>query len=388
MKWLAAAALVLSLAAPSPASAGAPAYARLTWANGGTQAAGDAIIKNGAVYLQADAFEMAGLRLQWDKSHQRADFIGYGKSAAVRVGSTAAVLDGNPVRGMPAPFSYQGKLYVSARFFVMTLEGGSMAWDAKNRVFSAGGLHTYAGVSQTYGGRTYSIVKATGELFASGGKHGASVKLADLGSPLYDGVSMSFEPTKGGLLYLTILDNYGEPHLHNHAFTLILKNGSVIRKADVNYWQRYENNVTAYGNHLLLTDGKTLRIVEDGTGNVEQTLDLVKLGGEDDDYFVEGIADDFLLIRPNGSGLLTLVDRQSGASVKLYGKLLSAEGMEYATTNDVPYRGDMLHYVKRNGSALYFEDNGPFAKSNAPLIFSLPIPAGGGAVGADAAKQK
>ncbi|MBM7568533.1 stalk domain-containing protein [Paenibacillus sacheonensis] len=378
-KWLTAAVLAASLAAPviaAPAAAHAstPAYARLSWDSGGVSTV-SAMNKNGTVYLPADAFEMAGMRMQWDNAHQRADFTGYGRSTAVRIGSTSAVLDGAPVRGVPAPFMSQGKLYVSARYVVMTLEGNSIAWDAKNHVFSAKNLHTYAGVSQTYNGRTYSIVKGTGELFASGGKNGDPVKLADLGSQLFDGVTMKFQPTKGGLLYLTILDNYGEPHINNHVFTLVLKNGAVIRKASVGYWLRYEENVKSYGNHLLLTDGRTLRIIEDGTGNVEQTIDLVKLGGEEDDYFVEGIDDDFLLIRPNSSGLLTLVDRRSGGTVKLYEKLLDAEGAKYATTNDTPYYGDRLHFVKRAGDVLYFEDNSPLATNDKPLTYTLPVPA-------------
>ncbi|MBO7746874.1 copper amine oxidase N-terminal domain-containing protein [Paenibacillus sp. MWE-103] len=382
LKWLASAALAASLLAPATAvHAATPAYARLSW-DGGGDSLGTAIMKNGTVYVPANTLESAGMTVRWDKSRQRADYAGYGRSLAVRIGGTSAVLDGDPVRGMPAPFLYQGQLYLSGRFVVAALEGDSVAWDAKTRVFSAKHLHTYAGFSQTYGGRTYSVVKRTGELFASTGKNGAQVKLADLGSQLYDGVSMEFQPTEGGLLLLTITDNYGEPHLNDHRFALLLKNGAVIRQADVHYWQRFEKNVAAYGDHLLLTDGQTLRVIRDGTGAVEQTIDLVKLGGEDGPYFVEGAADDYLLIRPNASGLLTLVDRTTGASVKLYKQLLDAEGQAYATENDVPYHGDELHFVKRDGDTLYFEDDSPFAKDSGRLLpYKLPIPAEGGTSG-------
>ncbi|QHW32844.1 copper amine oxidase N-terminal domain-containing protein [Paenibacillus rhizovicinus] len=371
---LAAALVWPSIAAPKVAHAGTTAYVRLAWDNGG-ESSSNGIIKNGRIYVPADLFEMAGMRLQWDKAHQRADIIGYGKSAAVRIGQSAGVIDGAPTRGDAAPFMYGGQLYVSATFLVMVLEGGSIQWDGAHRLFTAKGLHTFASFSQTYGGRTFSIVNRTGELFVNGGKNGASVKLADLGSPIYGGVSMDFQPTEGGLLYVTIHDNYGEPHLGNHIFTLILKNGVVIRKANASYWYRFMPNVTSYGHHLLMTDGKTLRILADGTADVEQTLDLVKLGGEEDNYFVEGIADDFVLIRPNRSGLLTLVDRKTGGSVQLYKQLLSAEEITLAETNDTIY-GDWLQYVKREGSTLYFKNGSSLEKNRDKLYaYTLPVPA-------------
>lgn len=379
IKWLAAAILAATLAFPAAASAGTPVYLRLAWDGGGESMGSGGILKDGRVYVPSDILESAGMKLQWDKAHQRADFIGYGRTAAVRIGSTAGLIDNAQTRGDTAPFMYQGKLYIGASFVVMALEGGSLQWDAAHRTVSAKGLHMYAGVSQTYGGRIYSIVKRTGELFATNGKNGAKVKLATLGSPLYDGVTMSFQPTAGGLLYLRIHDNFGEPHLGNNVYTLVLKNGAVIRQAKVDYWQRYADNVTMYGNHLLLTDGRTLRMIQDGTGNVEQTLDLVKLGGADDTYFVEGADDDYLLIRPNRSGLLTLVDRKTGASVKLYKELLSAEEVTYAETNDTLY-GDWLQFVKRDGDALYFRNTSPLEKDRDKLYaYKLQDVAGSGA---------
>ncbi|MCD9021549.1 copper amine oxidase N-terminal domain-containing protein [Cohnella silvisoli] len=370
-KWIGVAALAAALVFPSIVNAGGIANYRFSWDNGG-ESSGGALVKNGTAYVPVSIVEMAGMTVQWDKAHQRAEFIGYGKNAAVRIGSKIGLVDGRLVDAGAAPFMYKDELYVPARFIVQTLEGGSVRWDAGHQLISASGLHTYAGVSETYAGNTYSIVKSTGELFVTG-NNGIQKKIANLGSQLYDGVSMDFKKTNEGLLFVTILDNYGEPHINNHVFTLILKNGAVIRQSDVKYWQRYTDNVTQYGNHLLLTDGKSLRIIEDGTGNVTQTLDLVKLGGDDDTYFIEGIADDYLLIRPNRSGLLTLVDLKSGGSVKLYEKLLDADDIEYATTNDVPYKGDYLQYVNRDGPTLYFKNNSPINKDEKVYSFSLPV---------------
>lgn len=101
-------------------------------------------------------------------------------------------------------------------------------------------------------------------------------------------------------------------------------------------------------------DGNTLRFIQDGTGNVIDTLDLVKLGGEEDAYYVEGIDKEIILLRGNQNGLLTLINRQTGERTLLYKELLTAKDQEYAENNDVPFKGDTLKFIKRSGDKLYF----------------------------------
>ncbi|WP_158081749.1 copper amine oxidase N-terminal domain-containing protein [Paenibacillus selenitireducens] len=370
-RWIATALFAALLAVPAVAQAGGTAYYRFSWDQGG-ESSGSAVVKNGTTYISASVMESAGMSITWDKAHQRAEMIGYGKKAAVRIGSKTGVIDGRLVDVGAAPYENKNELFVPARFIVQTLEGNSLTWDAEHQLISAAGLHTYPGASQTYAGMTYSVVKNTGELFVTD-KNGIQTKIANLGSELYDGVTFDFRKTPGGLLFLTIGDNYGEPHINNHLFYLILKDGSVIRQSDVKYWQRYEQNVTQFGNELLLTDGKTLRFIEDGTGVVKSTLDLVKFGGEDDNYFIEGGDDDFLLIRANGSGLLKLVERSSQQTVILYDKLLGAADIQYAESNDAPYRGDYLKYAKREENILYFRNNSPIAKDTNLYSYTLHI---------------
>lgn len=87
---------------------------------------------------------------------------------------------------------------------------------------------------------------------------------------------------------------------------------------------------------------------------VTSVIDLVKLGGEADTYLVEGMDDDFLLIRPNQKGLLLLIERKTGKQTLLYQKLLDAEQQKFAETNDLPFYGDNLKFIKREGNALLF----------------------------------
>jgi hypothetical protein len=365
LRWMLTMTLTASLLLPTLANAAtvspSPLHYQFEWASGSASTTGKVIIKGGISYIEAEnLIEPSGLKMTWDSRHTRAEFEGINKKFAVRIGSATGTLDGKFANVSGKPFLQGNRLYVPARFMVEALEGTTLDWNKSTNVVTARGLHYYSVVpsrkaSQTYGGQIYSVEYDTGIVSVTDSK-GNSRKLASLGGPLYDYVTIDFEYTAGGFLILSIYDNYGEPHIHNTLFTVVLKNGGVIRQTRAHYYQRYSKNVTVYDGHLALTDGKMLRIVEDGTGNVVETIDLVKLGGMDDNYFVEGIDEDFILFRANMKGILNLYDRKTGKIVELYKQLLDADNQEYAETNDVPYHGDGLVFLRRNEDTLTFRN--------------------------------
>jgi hypothetical protein len=360
-------ALVLS---SSIASAASPAYFRSSMEDGG-QSTVTALVKNGTVYVKAEAWEGSGLQLTWDTKNERAEFDGFNKKVAIRIGSKTGMLDGKLTDLGAAPFMNAEQLYVPVRFLVKVLEGSEVSWDAVHQVASASKLHTYAEASVKYGDLTYSVDKKNGKLYVTG-KDGKQRLLGNLGSTLYDMVSFDFKKTPAGLLYLTITDVYGEPHINNKSYTIVMKNDGVIRQSSVLYHNRYGNNLKMYGNHLLLTDGKTLRLIEDGSGKVTDSIDLVALGIEKDNYFIEGMDNDFILIRPNQKGILTFIDRKTGAKTLLYKALLNKEQQEYAEINDVPFNGDYLEFVKRDGNTLQFRNLAQITKDDTLYKFILP----------------
>ncbi|MBW4081194.1 copper amine oxidase N-terminal domain-containing protein [Paenibacillus sp. S150] len=351
-KWLAAPLLAASLLMAPMTDAASTAYFRYTLENGG-QSTSPALLKNGMTYVSAGLWESSGLQVSWDKAHQKAQFIGWNKKIGVRIGSTMGVLDGAAVNLGGLPFMHQDQLYVPARFLVRSLGGTPVSWNAAQSLYVAQGLQTFSSASASYGGVTYTVDKNNGILYAADAA-GNPRLLAKLGSELYDMLQFDFQKTPKGLVYLTITDVYGEPHINNAWYTLILKDGAVIRQDKVRYWQRYGDNVKMYGNTLVLTDGYTLRLIEDGTGKVSAAIDMAELGGESGAYLVEGMDDDFLLIRPNQKGLLLLVERNTGKRTLLYQELLDSGQQEYAETNDIPFHGDNLKFIKREGDALLF----------------------------------
>ncbi|MDQ8733853.1 copper amine oxidase N-terminal domain-containing protein [Paenibacillus sp. LHD-38] len=359
---------ILALLLILPAAAGAAAQAKyyFSWEEGGS-GGGTALLKNGVTFVPLTHVVDD---LSWDSSGKRAQFDGWNKSFAVRVGSLTVMLDGEIVKLEGAPFLFEKMLYVPARFVVYALGGGNLTWDARTKTVKADHLKTFKKYDFVHEGLKYTVEGKSGIVNVTDSK-GVQREFARLGTSIKESLSFTAERTPGGLTVFRWADFYGEPHLNNQFFTLVVKDGKVIQQASVHYWNRLETNVTKLGSQLLLIDGKTLRIIEDGTGTLLETIDLVKLGGEADKYFVEYFAEDVFLLRANSNGILNLVDRDTGSVTILYKELLDAKHQEYVAYNDTPYRGDMLKFIKREGDLLYFKNEFPYDKDNNTYSISV-----------------
>lgn len=363
---------ILALLLILPATAGAAAQGKYEfhWMESGSLG-GSALVKNGVTFVPLTRMTAYfKLDLSWDATGKRAQFNGWNKSLAVRVGSLTGMLDGKMVKLPGAPFLFEKELYIPARFAVQALGGGRLTWDAPTKTLKAEQLQTFRKYDFVHEGLKYTVEGKSGNLYVTDGK-GVRRELAKLGTSIKEYLSSNFERTPGGLLIISFADHYGEPHLNNQYFTIVVKEGKVIHQASVHYWNRVEVNVTKLGSQLLLIDGKTLRIIEDGTGKLLETIDLVKLGGEADEYFVEYFDKDVFLLRGNKDGILKLVDRGTSAVTVLYKELLDARHQEYVAYNDTPYRGDFLKFMKREGDLLYFKNEFPYDKDN--NIYSVNV---------------
>ncbi|RED66262.1 hypothetical protein [Cohnella lupini] len=101
---------------------------------------------------------------------------------------------------------------------------------------------------------------------------------------------------------------------------------------------------------------------------------MVKLGGEDEAYFIEGIDDDFLLFRANHKGILTLYNRETGETLQLYKQLLDEKDQQIAETNDFPYFGDFLEFIDRQGQTLRFRNHSVLHTSGIDTIYEYVLP--------------
>ncbi|MDN4620586.1 copper amine oxidase N-terminal domain-containing protein [Paenibacillus sp. PsM32] len=321
------------------------------------------LVQNGTIFLDIrELAEDSGLTLAWDSTGQRASLNGFMKKAAIRLGSRTAMLDGKIVTLSAAPFKKKEKktnneiVYVPVRFGVQLLGGDHIQVDRQQIHVTARNIKYYDVITDVYNGFTYTLKKDGGDLYVAHGNQ-APVKLISLGID-FDSVGMEFESTAGGLLILTINDAYGEPHIHNQQVKLIFQKGTLIRKAYADFTRVNDSDITTYQDKIVLSDGKILRMIEDGTGNVVDELDLVKLGGgSNEKYAVEGLYDDVILMRTASKGRLLLIDRHTNQSVTLYKELLDASWQKQISEDvdiDSFGSGDYLQFDKRVNNTFYF----------------------------------
>lgn len=321
------------------------------------------MIQNGTIFV--DILKLAqdsGLTFAWDSTGQRASLNGFMKKVAIRLGSRTAMLDGKMVTLSAAPFKSKDKrnnveaVYVPVRFAVQLLGGDHIQIDRQQVHVQARNINSYDVITDVYKGSTYTLKKDGGNLYVAHGKQ-TPVKLLSLGIN-FDAVDMEFESTAGGLLILTINDAYGEPHIHNQQVKLIFQKGKLIRKAYTDFTTINDSDIPTYQGNTVLSDGKILRMIEDGTGNIVDQLDLVKLGGgSNEKYAVEGLYDDAIIMRTASKGRLILIDRHTNQSVTLYKELLDASWQKQIGEDvdiDSFGSGDYLQLDKRVNHTFYF----------------------------------
>lgn len=321
------------------------------------------IIQNGTIFVDIrELAQDAGLTFAWDSTGQRASLNGFMKKVAIRLGSRTAMLDGKMVTLSAAPFKSKDKrnnveaVYVPVRFAVQLLGGDHIQVDRQQVHVQARNIKSYNVINDVYKGSTYTLKKDGGDLYVAHGKQ-TPVKLVSLGIH-FDSVNMEFESTAGGLLILTINDAYGEPHIHNQQVKLIFQKGKLIRKAYADFTTINDSDISTYQDKIVLSDGKILRMIEDGTGNVVDQLDLVKLGGgSNEKYAVEGLYDDAILMRTASKGQLLLIDRNTNQTITLYKELLDASWQKQISEDvdiDSFGSGDYLQFDKRVNHTFYF----------------------------------
>ncbi|WP_036668231.1 copper amine oxidase N-terminal domain-containing protein [Paenibacillus sp. HW567] len=372
--------LLLSAATPPPALA-APSpttQVLLTFSNGYTLSSderGGGQVKNGVSYMPAWMVGEAGIKIKWETSGKRAVFSGWEKSFTVQLGSRTGVLDGKKIDIGGIPYMYNKELYIPVKFIVSALEGGPVQWDSKNNVIQATGLHMYRSYSESFGGYVYSVSPDSGELYISSGKN-AKRKLASLHSGL-DVVDLIFEQTPAGLTLLRVSNNYGEPHIHQEYYTFLLKNGSILRQGHTDFHTTFGDPALWTDGKLVLNDGQTLRLIEDGSGAVSETINLTRLMGstvtKNVYYNVEAVYPDILLVRPGDTAFLTLVNRSTGAQTVLYKELVDANRQHVLEQTDAMFPGDYIRLTGRSGNTLTFTGYNNVGKDQ---VYTYTLPAG------------
>ncbi|WP_245648135.1 copper amine oxidase N-terminal domain-containing protein [Paenibacillus borealis] len=336
--------------------------------------AGKAQIKNGVSYMPANLVKATGIEILWSNTAKTATFSGWNKSFSVQLGSSTGVLDGQKVPLGGTPYMSNKELYVPVKFIAAALEGGPVRWDPAKKTLLINHLHMYRSYSETFEGGVYSLSLDSGELYLTT-KQNTKHQLATLGRGL-DVTDFTFERTPAGLTLLRVSNVYGEPHVHAEYYTYLLKNGSVIRQGHTDTYTTFGAAAEWSEGKLVLNDGQTLRLIEDGTGAVSETIDLPQLMGasvtKDVYYNVEAVYKDVLLVRPLDTAILTIVNRTTGEQILLYKELLSAERQLEVEQIDYMFPEDHIKFTGREGNVFTFTVNYLDGSKGTVHTYTLP----------------
>lgn len=326
-------------------------------------------IKDGTVFLPVrDMGELLGTVVFWISSSKTVTMTYPGLTVKLDYNAKTATVNGKAVKLSASPQMIKGRIYVPMRF-LSEATGAKVDWKASTRTVSLTHSQKYA---QGIGVNTSVWVnRETGDLYVARPFEQVPVHAGKIQADFKEYLSLSAVETSKGSMVVTLLDNYGEPHVHYDIYGVLIRDNKIVSQKKANYFQRYEENAIYYQSYnedkntyeefTMLTDGRILTVF-DSNGKVVMEHNLQELTGKDENHSVLGAGQGYLVVRPNQTGFATLIDLEKKTAVPLYDKFLNGEDLEYAKLNDVPYHGDLLTYLGEDTSTglLQFGYDSPF----------------------------
>lgn len=209
--------------------------------------------------------------------------------------------------------------------------------------------------------------RKSGELHVS--THADAAKFVTItNAKIIEIATLTIDSMSSSVDLLIIQDNFGEPHINDNIFKIILVNGQITFESKVYYHGLHpiRNIDWSKNKNALLMNGTTLYEV-DKAGKTLAKHDLQAITGyEDASFQVEYYDESYLVVRPHDTGWLTLIDRQTNKVTRLADEFLDEEKIEIYRTmepsNTVFDQWDGLQVIERDGDILklrhrWFVDN-------------------------------
>ncbi|MCQ6562869.1 copper amine oxidase N-terminal domain-containing protein [Paenibacillus mendelii] len=303
-------------------------------------------IENDTVYLPVrDIGELLGTIVFWNSSAKMVTMTYPELIVKLNNGSTIETVNGKEMK-LSAPMRIVNeRIYIPLRFFSEAI-GADVKWNGSAQTVSITKSDPYIT------GGTIWLNRKTGDLYIAHPYEQPPVNVGKIDADIQGEISFGGGGIDSKNRIVTIVDNYGEPRTHYDTYSVLVHNNKIVSQKKASYYQRYEQNLSYYQyydpngwiQNTVLTDGRTLTIFNE-EGKAVREYDLPTLVGKDEVYSVLGAGENFLIVRPNKTGFLTLINLEDNSTVELYDKLLSGKDLEYARNNVVPYHGDELKFV-------------------------------------------
>jgi len=322
------------------------------------------IYDDGRVLLPVRDFaNLFKFKIDWNAITREVTLIGVEQKISLTVGKRIATVNGNQIKLDVAPKIKNGYTYVPLRFVSETF-GAQVNWNQKTNTVNIDYEQRY--IMRPQGNTTYWMHLTDGTLYYAKGNNYAE-ELVKLNMDIKDWGGLSIEEIDDTSIFVTVTDCYGEPHVNDVIYKAFIKNGEILHETKEKYFiRKIGANIEKYNGNYVMNDGKRVDIVN-RSGEIINTYDLVELSGEDEIYFIEAIADEYILIRPFNTGLLTFIDLKNNNKVLLYKSLLSQQDIEYVEYMIVDGFGDNLTFKEQKGDVLYFQHRSIF--NNEEVIY-------------------
>ncbi|MEC0093845.1 copper amine oxidase N-terminal domain-containing protein [Paenibacillus macquariensis] len=325
-------------------------------------------LDQGVVYLPVrDIGELLGTLVAWNTQAKTVTMRYPELTVKVPFGSTSASVNGQPVALSTPLRMVDGRVYVPLRFFSEAV-GAEVKWEATTHNVRMTKPNDYLKLNPF----AIWFNRTTRDLYMAKDEQFDALSIGKLDAQLQGTVLVQYPSIQGENTVLTLVDKYASPHPHHEVYTLLIRDNQIVEQKHASYDQRYDPNTSYYQvydpngwiQYTVLTDGKIVWVYND-EGKVVSTYDLPELTQQDDVFGVQAVGTDFLVVRPNRSGLLTLIDLKDNSTVVLADKLLTGKNLAYAHDNQTPYPGDSLNFGGDVGhGVLDFAYLSPFQNNN------------------------
>lgn len=289
------------------------------------------------------------------------------QSKAVNAEGTTFALDGSPI-------VKQGVTYVPSSLLAKSF-GIKLKWEGKSSI-SLQVNQQY--VSNSFEGMLFWLNRNNGTLLM--GQAGSIPKSA--GKVEIENIDwIRIQPRKinPSTFVIDATNWHGEPHIHETRVRVLINDRKIVKQGVTNFsnfaGMNTKSNVNGFKGNVAIMNGSTLQLVHP-TGKVVKTYNLEALTGVKDDFVVEAIENDFLLVRPYIESTLFIVHPTRNKSALIYPDLLDEQAIKLIAEyppNEVGYVGDALTYNGYKNKKLTFTFNHPLLSSNKTYSYTLPF---------------
>ncbi|WP_106769492.1 copper amine oxidase N-terminal domain-containing protein [Paenibacillus faecalis] len=298
------------------------------------------------------------------------------ESIRIKPGQSTAINSKGTVLSLgAAPVVKRGVTYVPVSLLNKGF-GIPIKWKGKSTV-SLQGSKEYA--SGAAGGKIFWLNTKDGTLLTG---HAGSVprKAGKVSIQNVDRLHITPRKINPSSYVVDINNVHGEPHIHESRTRVLIHQGKIVKQGTTNYsnfsGRSVNPDINGYKGNVAIMNGSVLQLVHP-TGKVVKTYDLAKITGVEDDFSVEAIEPEFLLVRPYKDATLFIVHPTAKKSIQIYKKLpLDDEAKklieEYPYT-EAGYVGDGLTYTGYKNQMLTFKWSHPFVDKGKTFTYKLPF---------------